>query len=202
MDRPNICSGRFRLAKRCSLASEIPARLTVFELNETDLLPGGGRMLGNEVILSSTLANLDNATGERICGVSRYGGRFFLLSRLGRDRKEIDAPCILRLNSSLTHSNFGQSRAERSPLISVNTRELRESFVISHKNKKRFSPESLRGRLDPAAISASGHHRLKSELNKFDHWSGSWFTIVTNASNSKFRGAVSKSNPTSAKSRR
>ena len=36
--------------------------------------------------------------------------RFFLLSRLGRDRKEIDAPRVLRLELSLTHSNFGQSR--------------------------------------------------------------------------------------------
>ncbi|MFZ0457739.1 MAG: response regulator transcription factor, partial [Rhodoplanes sp.] len=38
--------------------------------------------------------------------------RFFLLSRLGRDRKEINAPRVLRLDLSLTHSNFGQSRAE------------------------------------------------------------------------------------------
>ena len=37
--------------------------------------------------------------------------RFFLLSRLGRDRKEINAPRVLRLDLSLTHSNFGQSRA-------------------------------------------------------------------------------------------
>ena len=37
--------------------------------------------------------------------------RFFLLSRLGRDRKEIDPPRVLRLDLSLTHSNFGQSRA-------------------------------------------------------------------------------------------
>ena len=35
-----------------------------------------------------------------------------MLSRLGRDRKEIDAPRVLRLDLSLTHSNFGQSRAE------------------------------------------------------------------------------------------
>ena len=35
--------------------------------------------------------------------------RFFLLSRLGRDRKEIDPPRVLRLDLSLTHSNFGQS---------------------------------------------------------------------------------------------
>ena len=39
--------------------------------------------------------------------------RFFLLSRLGRDRKEIDAPRVLRLELSLAHSNFGQSELRR-----------------------------------------------------------------------------------------
>ena len=65
-----------------------------------------------ERVLSSTLANLDNARESAFAWV-RIRRRFFLLSRLGRDRKEIDAPCILRLDLSLTHSNFGQSRAQR-----------------------------------------------------------------------------------------
>jgi hypothetical protein len=90
-----------------------------------------------------------------------------------------------------------RARPCRPQVVCVNTRELRQSFVISH--PKRLSPDSRRGRMDPAPISASLHHCRKLHLNQSNHWSGSWFTIVTSASNNIFGGLLSKSSPTFAK---
>src|SRR5262249_1720696 len=86
-----------------------------------------------------------------------------------------------------------------SSAICVNTRELR--LVIARVFMK-LSAESRRGRLESKSILACGHHCRKSDFNECNHLSGSEFTIVTKASNKALRGALLKSRPTFAKSRR
>ena len=56
--------------------------------------------------------------GERILQGKWIRQGILLLSRLGRDSEEIDAPHILRLEPSLTHSIFGQSQAKAAQFIS------------------------------------------------------------------------------------
>ena len=65
----------------------------------------------------------------------------------------------------------------------------------------KLSLESQRGILDPASISV-GQCSCKWDFSQFNHCSGSWFTIVTNASHNTLGAALSMSSPTFAKSRR
>ena len=69
------------------------------------------------LVFSSELdfGQFEQPAGDHILWGKLIRQRISSLSRLGRDSEEISAPHVLGLEPSLTHSNFGQSQAQKPP---------------------------------------------------------------------------------------